>query len=83
MLPVRPQAKDFHGVKLFPVDATGILKVIVADTAKVLASEVVDGTQTGDSIQLALGESATERNGDVRLSHAGRKRMKGSHPNYG
>lgn len=47
-------AQDYHGITLYPVDATAILKVISADTGRVIASEVVDGSQKADSTERAM-----------------------------
>lgn len=47
-------AQDYHGITLYPVDATAILKVIAADTARVIASEVVDGSQKADTTERAM-----------------------------
>jgi len=47
-------AQQYHGITLYPVDATAILKVIAADTARVIASEVVDGSQKADTTERAM-----------------------------
>ncbi|MBW8016276.1 MAG: hypothetical protein FVQ82_08825 [Planctomycetes bacterium] len=47
-------AQQYHGITLYPVDATAIVKVISADTARVIASEVVDGSQKADTTERAM-----------------------------
>jgi hypothetical protein len=47
-------AQSYHGVTLYPVDATAIIKVISADTSRVIASKVVADTQRGDTPQRAM-----------------------------
>jgi len=46
--------QSYHGVNLFPIDATAIVKVIAADTAKLIASEVVSASQKADTSERAM-----------------------------
>lgn len=46
--------QSYHGVNLYPVDATAIVKVIAADTAKLVASEVVSASQKADTSERAM-----------------------------
>lgn len=48
-----------YGVSLHRVDATGIVKVIRTDTARVLASKVVNGTQRSQTIEAAMRQVTT------------------------
>jgi len=65
-------AQEYHGVTLYPVDATAILKVIAADTARLIASEVDDGSQTGDTPERAL-QAVTSQVAQVALEQAIRR----------
>ena len=52
----------FHGITLYTVDATAILKIIAADTARVIASEVVNAStkgQTAEQAQLSVTSTVT------------------------
>jgi len=48
-----------YGQTLYPIDGTGMLKVVRADTAMILASEVVKGHLTASTQQRALEEMTT------------------------
>ena len=50
----RYSAQSYHGVRMYPVDATAILKVIAADTARVVASETLSDTQRADTPERAM-----------------------------
>lgn len=44
----------YHDISLYPVDATAIIKVIAADTGKLIASEVVSASQKADTSERAM-----------------------------
>ncbi len=50
----RYSQQSYHGVNLYPVDATAIVKVIAADTAKLVASEVVSASEKADTSERAM-----------------------------
>lgn len=53
-------AQELYGIKHYPVDATGILKVIATDNANLLASEVVDATRQARTSERALRAATSE-----------------------
>lgn len=55
----RYTGQSFHGVTLYPVDATAIIKVIAADTSRVIASKSVSDSRNGDTTERAMGEVTT------------------------
>ena len=50
----RFSAQSNYGVSLYPVDATVILKVIAADTARIIASETLSSTQRAKTSERAM-----------------------------
>ncbi len=52
-------AQSYHGVMLYPVDATAIIKVIAADTSRVIASKVVSDSRNGETTERAMEEVTT------------------------
>ena len=46
--------QDYHGITLYPVDASAIVKVIAADTSRIIASKVVSDSQKADTTERAM-----------------------------
>ncbi|MBI9016560.1 MAG: hypothetical protein JEZ07_04780 [Phycisphaerae bacterium] len=52
-------AKTVHGLQMYPVEATAILKVVAADNGAVIASEVVDHQTQGPTQQQATNQACS------------------------
>lgn len=61
--------QSFHGVNLYPVDATAIIKVIAADTAGLVAAETVSASQKADTSERAM-LAVTSEVTDIALTEA-------------
>ncbi len=52
--------KEIYGVKLYEVDATGILKIIAVDSSRLIASEVVNTRKSSRRQEQATRQATTE-----------------------
>ena len=64
--------QSYHGVNLYPVDATAIIKVIATDTARLIAAETVSASQKDDTSERAM-LAVTSEVTDLALKEALRR----------